>query len=145
MVTKEEINKVDEILSKYGKNISVETISFIKATLMEKLESDSSIVPTELMKYDRNYWSDKINGFILVKTEADKNKLFNLIVKQDDYWESYPEVIISIEKNGRPESERDLFRKSVYVGKTDIWDFDKLKSDAMKENVEFFTFQHYED
>ena len=79
-------------------------------------------------------WQSQLNGVILVEKEEDIEPLWKLLIEQDDYWAHYKEVIqvAPAEIDG----EGDIARMCVYVGKTDIYDVQKLQS-----KVQFLMYQ----
>jgi hypothetical protein len=81
-------------------------------------------------------WQSKLNGVILVEKEEDIEPLWKLLIEQDDYWESYKEVIQVAPKeiNGI----QDISRMCVYVGKTDIYNPQELQS-----KIPFIMYQEY--
>ena len=77
-----------------------------------------------------NDWISKKEGVIFVENEKDIDILFELLCRQDDYWEDYRHLI----KVGPKEidSELDLLSYCEYVGITDIYDIN-----ALKKSVDF--------
>lgn len=70
-------------------------------------------------------WSTKQNGVVLVEKEEDIEPLFKLLCEQDDYWESYKNLIKVAPK--QIDSIDEISRMCEYVGKTDIYDVESLK------------------
>ena len=83
----------------------------------------------------QNYWHSKREGVILVEKEEDIDKIFKLLVKQDDYWESYKHLIKVAPKE--IESESTLALMCEYCGKTDIDNIDEIK-----KKVPFMIYQY---
>ena len=86
----------------------------------------------------RGHWDSKIKGVILVEKEEHIEKLFKLLVKQDDYWEHYKYIIQVAPKVIKDYS--DLSNLCKYVGKTDIDDIKKLKT-----KIPFIIYQDLND
>ena len=82
-----------------------------------------------------NSWHSKMYGCILVQNVYDIDKMFNLLVEQDQYWANYKHLIkvapISIP------SENSLKQFCEYVGKTDIYDIDELR-----KSIDFIIYQY---
>jgi hypothetical protein len=85
-----------------------------------------------------SHWLPKHNGVILVEKEEDIEPLWKLLCEQDDYWESYKEVIKVAPKE--IDSESDISAMCVYVGKTDIYNPKELQS-----KVPFLMYQEFPD
>jgi hypothetical protein len=86
----------------------------------------------------QGHWNTKSYGVIYVRKEADKEILFNALVEQDDYWEDAIDLIKVLP------NDITGFRASrytEYVGKRDIYDVTKLKSDMLEMGVEFIIYQ----
>ena len=83
----------------------------------------------------QNSWTPKMQSVIFVKTRKDKDKLFELLVEQDGYWETYKHIIQITPR--LIEREEDLREYCGYCGKTDIWYPEKLK-----ELVDFTIYQY---
>jgi hypothetical protein len=86
----------------------------------------------------QGHWNTKSYGVIYVRKEADKEILFNALVEQDDYWEDAIDLIKVLP------NDITGFRASrytEYVGKRDIYDVTKLKSDMLEIGVEFIIYQ----
>jgi hypothetical protein len=83
-------------------------------------------------------WEPKMMGIIFVKEEKDIDVLFNLLVKQDEYWEDYKELIQVFPKDNNIPSIEWLQSQCRFVGKTDIYEVSKIK-----EVVDFFIYQHF--
>jgi len=82
-------------------------------------------------------WDSKIQGVIFVEKEDDIDILFNELVKQDSYWESYKRLIKVAPKE--VEDKDTLKTYCEYVGKTDIYETEKIR-----EVVDFIIFQYRE-
>jgi hypothetical protein len=85
-----------------------------------------------------NHWSHKMQGVVLVEKEEDIEPLWKLLCEQDDYWDSYKELIKVAPKE--IEHESDLKHLCQWCGKTDIDNIDELKL-----KIPFILFQYYED
>lgn len=72
------------------------------------------------------YWQSKVYGVILVEKEEDIEPLWKLLCEQDDYWESYKKIIKVAPKE--IDSVSDISRMCEYVGKTDIYEPEKLQA-----------------
>jgi hypothetical protein len=83
-----------------------------------------------------NSWQSRLNGVILVEKEEDIEPLWKLLIEQDDYWEHYKEVIQVSPKE--IDGEADISKMCVYVGKTDIYDVEGLRS-----KIPFIMYQEY--
>lgn len=81
------------------------------------------ISPKIFKGYDS--WYTKQNGVILVEKEEDIEPLFKLLCEQDDYWENYKNLIKVAPKE--IDSVADISRMCEYVGKTDIYDVEKIR------------------
>ena len=81
-----------------------------------------------------SYWEPKMEGVVLVEKQEDIEPLWKLLCEQDDYWESYKEVIQVAPKE--ISSESDLIKMCVYVGKTDIYEPEKIR-----EKIPFIMYQ----
>lgn len=79
-------------------------------------------------------WNPYYDGVILVKSEIDKEQLWQLLCAQDDYWEDYKHIIKVF--NGIIDSESDLDLMCFSVGKTDIYDIA-----AIQKSVDCFIWQ----
>lgn len=81
-------------------------------------------------------WETKVNGVVLVEKEEDIEPLWKLLCEQDDYWESYKNLIkvapVEID------SEAEISRMCEYCGKTDIYDVKSLQ-----EKIPFIIYQEY--
>ena len=82
-------------------------------------------------------WNSKWYGVILVKTQEDKDKLFDLLLAQDNYWEQYSHRIKVIPEKGFT-SFKEIENLCDYCGKTDIY-----KIDEIKKQVDFIIYQYY--
>lgn len=86
----------------------------------------------------KNDWIPKMQSVIFVKNQKDKDKLFELLVEQDNYWGPYKHLIQItpwvIDK------EQDLQEYCGYCGKTDIW-----YPETLKESVDFTIYQYTEN
>jgi len=79
-----------------------------------------------------------MQGVIFVEKEQDIEPLFKLLCEQDDYWESYKELIKVAPKE--IDKRSDLQQYCQYCGKTDIYDVK-----ALKEQIPFIIYQYRED
>ncbi len=69
-------------------------------------------------------WRTKLKGVIYVEKEEHIDVLYDLLLKQDEYWDKHKEVI----KRWTPlKTWREVFADSVYVGKTDIYEVEELR------------------
>ena len=85
-----------------------------------------------------NRWQSKCYGVVLVSKQEDIDPLWELLCKQDSYWEEYKYLIKVAPQE--IESERDLENMCQYCGKTDMYRFDWLK-----EEIDFAVFQYREE
>ena len=85
-------------------------------------------------------WVSKMESVILVDSDKDIDRLFDLLCEQDDYWKSYKDLIQVAPKTINNISELELMCD--YCGKTDIYDEDW---DRIQSIVPFFVFQYRED
>jgi len=83
------------------------------------------------------YWHSKKPSVILVETEEVKEKLFNALVEQDDYWMSLNKKHLIKIAPKEIKDLRDLDDMCEYGGKTDIYDIDVLK-----EKFDFIIYQN---
>lgn len=83
-----------------------------------------------------NDWASKRYGVIFVEKKEDIDILFDKLVEQDGYWKNYKKLIKVAPKE--IDSPRDLEIFCHYLGKTDIYDIDKLREDS---GVKFIIFQ----
>lgn len=82
-------------------------------------------------------WESKLNGVILVEKEADIEPLWKLLCEQDDYWESYKNLIKVAPKEIN--SVGDIIRMCEYCGKTDIYNIDEIR-----KIIPFIIYQEHE-
>jgi hypothetical protein len=82
-----------------------------------------------------DFWDSNGCGVIFVKDEADKQKLFTLLCEQDDYWESYKNLI-KILPDISIDDVCNLDKYCEWVGSTDIYDVK-----ALREQVDFLIYQ----
>jgi len=73
-----------------------------------------------------SYWFKNNEGVILVEKEEDIEPLWKLLCEQDDYWESYRNIIKVAPKEIDDISE--IVGMCQYAGKTDIYEPEKLKA-----------------
>jgi hypothetical protein len=88
-------------------------------------------------------WHSKMQGVVLVEKGEYIDILWKLFCEQDDYWENYKDLIKVAPKE--IDSEEGLKRLCEYCGKTDIYDFDDLKSKALEKGVDFKLYQFNEN
>jgi len=91
------------------------------------------IKPKEVIGDDS--WCRKLEGVILVEKEEDIEPLWKLLCEQDDYWESYRNIIKVAPKE--IDSISEIVSMCQYAGKTDIYEPEKLKA-----IVPFIMFQY---
>lgn len=82
-------------------------------------------------------WHPKHHGVVLVEKEEDIEPLWKLLCEQDDYWEHYKELIQVAPKE--IDSVSDLNDMCKYVGKTDIYEPEKIRA-----QIPFIMYQRYE-
>ena len=82
-----------------------------------------------------DWWTPEIDGVVLVSCEEDIDKLHKLLCEEDSYWENYKHLIKVAPKE--IEGDNDLRKMCEHCGKTDIWDYDKIRKE-----VDFITFQY---
>jgi len=85
-------------------------------------------------------WTAKGEGVILVENESNIKPLYDLLVEQDEYWEGRMNLIKVAPKEVNHESDLDYFCE--YVGKTDIYEVELLRSKVpfiiyFKRNYEY--------
>lgn len=85
------------------------------------------IVPKIILFAGDNSWYPKMQSVIFVQSEEDAEILFKLLCEQDEYWESYRNLIKVIPTDFQIENERDLDKYCKYCGKTDIYDVEELR------------------
>jgi hypothetical protein len=83
-------------------------------------------------------WNSKCYGAIFTKNESDKKLLYELLCEQDEYWKKYSDLVQILPTDIH--SISDLQKKCHYVGKTDIYDVDELRT-----KVDFLIYQYYDD
>jgi len=81
-------------------------------------------------------WHSKMNGVILVEKEEDIEPLWRLLIMQDSYWGNYKQVIQVSPKE--IDSENDIEKMCVYVGNTDIYNVQEIKS-----KIHFIMYQEF--
>jgi hypothetical protein len=81
-------------------------------------------------------WNNKCYGVIFVHNEEDKRILFDELVKQDNYWKDYINII-KVKQNF--DSIMELQNLCIYVGKTDIYEIKDIK-----KIVDFTIYQYTE-
>jgi hypothetical protein len=87
-----------------------------------------------------DFWQPKLQGVVLVEKEEDIEPLYKLLCAQDDYWESpYARKLIKVAPK-EIESELDLMPLCDSVGKLDIYDVPKIKS-----QIPFIIYQYWDD
>lgn len=88
-------------------------------------------------------WTAKMQGVVLVQKQEDIEPIWEAFCEQDDYWESYKNLfkVAPEEVNG----PRDLEKMCEYCGKTDIYDYEKLKNKLLEQGLEFILFQYQEE
>lgn len=88
-------------------------------------------------------WEAKRQGVVFVEKEEDIEPVWEALRDQDDYWESYKNLI----KVAPTEINQvtDLQRYCEYCGKTDIYKVSELKSKLGEKGIEIILFQYRED
>lgn len=84
------------------------------------------------------YWQRKAYGVVLVQKESDIEPLFQALCEQDDYWESYKNLI-KVAPDEVINDNIDLMCE--YCGKCDIYDVKELKEKMSKFGIEFILYQ----
>ena len=82
-------------------------------------------------------WQKKLDGVILVEKQEDIEPLWKLLCEQDDYWESYKNLIKVSPKE--IDSIGEIAGMCQYCGKTDIYEPEKIRT-----IVPFIMYQIYE-
>ena len=82
-------------------------------------------------------WQSKLDGVILVEKQEDIEPLWKLLCEQDDYWESYKNLIKVSPKE--IDSIGEIAGMCQYCGKTDIYD-----PESIQKIVPFIMYQTYE-
>lgn len=96
------------------------------------------VEPKPFVGYDQ--WYPKVQGVVLVEKEEDIEPLYELLCAQDHYWESpYARKLIKVAPK-EIESELDLMPLCDSVGKLDIYDVPKLKS-----QIPFIIYQYRDE
>jgi hypothetical protein len=72
------------------------------------------------------HWESKMYGVILVEKEEYIEPLWELLCKQDDYWEDYKNIIKVAPKE--IDSVSDISKMCEYAGKTDIYEPKELQA-----------------
>lgn len=75
-----------------------------------------------------NIWDNKLESVIFVNSKEDGDKLFKLLLEQDNYWKNLRYLIKVAPKE--IEDITDLDSYCDYAGDTDIWDIDSLKKEV---------------
>lgn len=88
-------------------------------------------------------WEAKQEGVVFVQKREDIEPVWEALCEQDDYWESYKNLI----KVGPTEINHvyDLKKYCEYCGKTDIYDVAKLKQKLSENGIEIFLFQYRDE
>ena len=86
-------------------------------------------------------WESKQQGVVFVEKESDIEPVWKALCEQDDYWESYknlikvaPAEITNVILDLRPYCE--------YCGKTDIYNVKELKEKLAEQGIEIILFQY---
>lgn len=87
-------------------------------------------------------WSSKAEGVVFVEKEEHIEPMWDMLCEQDDYWESYKNLIKVAPKE--IDSESDLVSFCEYCGKTDIYEVDKLRAKALEKGIEFKLYQTFD-
>lgn len=88
-------------------------------------------------------WESKCQGVVFVAKEEDVEPVWEALCEQDDYWESYKNLI----KVGPTEIDSiyNLRKYCEYCGKTDIYNVSELIKKLREKEIEIFLFQYRED
>lgn len=88
-------------------------------------------------------WESKQQGVVFVQKESDIEAVWEALCEQDDYWESYKNLI----KVGPTEvnSKYELEKYCEYCGKTDIYNVPELITKLREQGIEIFLFQYREE
>jgi hypothetical protein len=85
-------------------------------------------------------WWSKIQGVVLVEREADIEPVWKVLCEQDDYWESYKELIkVAPTEVTHPS---DLQRLCEYCGKTDIYNVKAVKAKLAEQGIDIILYQY---
>lgn len=98
-------------------------------------------IPRKKIESD-TYWYAKGYGVIFVDKQENIKPVLDYLVEQDEYWESHSEVIKVIPQfeNNEVESVGSLKSHMEYVGKTDIYDTEKLFSFCKEKGIGILIF-----
>lgn len=85
-------------------------------------------------------WEAKQQGVVFVSKAEDIEPVWEALCEQDDYWESYKNLI----KVAPTEINQvyELQKYCEYCGKTDIYDVKELKTKLAKQGIEIILFQY---
>lgn len=95
----------------------------------------------ETLQHNQN-WSPKAYGFVGVLSEQDAERIFELLVAQDSYWNSYRKLIKVMPADGNL-TRLQLNQLCEYVGKTDV--YPSFHKAAQAANLDYFFYQVFSD
>ena len=84
--------------------------------------------------FNQDFWLSKRPSVIFVKNQEDKQKLYSLLVAQDDYWEGESKLIRVFSDDYT--EYRKIYSVLENCGKLDIYNVDEIRG-----KVDFIIFQ----